>query len=109
MFPSLNEVTGSQLEDIGLVQSLPIGREVNLFKGCGLSKAGLVKQVLASPVLAFFPFCMYQSCKDFVGTGRFQGAACQGNLVGMLKWLELPGQFWNDVKEIMRLKTISFP
>jgi len=26
-----------------------------------------------------------------------------------LKWLELPGQFWNDVKEIMRLKTISFP
>jgi type I restriction enzyme R subunit len=26
-----------------------------------------------------------------------------------MKWLELPGQFWNDVKEIMRLKTISFP
>jgi len=26
-----------------------------------------------------------------------------------VKWLELPGQFWNDVKEIMRLKTISFP
>ena len=27
----------------------------------------------------------------------------------LMKWLELPGQFWNDVKEIMRLKTISFP
>jgi hypothetical protein len=83
MFPSLNEVTGSQLEDIGLVQTLPIGREVDLFKGCILSESCLVKEVLASPVLAFFPFCMYQSGKYFVGTGRFQGAACQSCLVGM--------------------------
>jgi hypothetical protein len=88
MFPSLDKVTGSQLEYIGLVQALPIGREVDLFKGCILSESCLVKQVLASPVLAFFPFCMYQSCKDFVGTGRFQGTACQGSLVGMSHAME---------------------
>jgi len=78
MFPSLDEVTGSQLEDIGLVQALSIGREVDLFKGCALSEASLVEQVLTSPVLAFFPFCMNKSGKDFVGAGGLQGTACQG-------------------------------
>ena len=54
--------------------------------------------------------------KDYVyhGTTVFRGVhkndilTLSGKQVE-LKWLELPGQFWNDVKEIMRLKTISFP
>ena len=83
MFSTLNEVAGSQLKDISFVQALSIGREVDLFEGSALPEARFVEQVLASPVLAFFPFCMYECGKDFVGAGGFQGAACQSGLVGM--------------------------
>lgn len=83
MFPPLDEVTGSQLDDICLVQALSVGREVDLFECCALSEAGVVEQVLTSPVLSFFPFCMNESGKAFIGAGRFQGTACQGGLVSM--------------------------
>jgi len=79
----MNEVAGSQLEDIGLVQALPVGNEVDLFEGSALAEAGLVEQVLASAVVAFFPLCLNEGGKDFVGACGFEGASCQGGLVSM--------------------------
>ena len=83
MFSPLNEVAGSQLEDIGSVEALPVGSEVDLFEGGALAETGVVEQVLASTVVAFFPFCLYEGGKDFVGAGGLQCAACQGGLIGM--------------------------
>ena len=83
MFTPLNEVAGSQLEDIGWVEALSVGSEVDLFEGGTLAESGVVEQVLASSVVAFFPFCLYEGSEDFVGACGFQCAACQGGLIGM--------------------------
>lgn len=83
MFTPLNEVAGSQLEDIGSVEALSVGSEVDLFEGGILAETGVVKQVLASTVVSFFPFSLYEGGKDFIGACGFQCAACQGGLIGM--------------------------
>ena len=71
------------MEDIGSVETLPVGSEVDLFEGGALAESGVVEQVLASAVVAFFPFCLYEGGKDFIGACGFQCAACQGGLIGM--------------------------
>lgn len=84
----MDKVTGSELEDASSVQALSIGREVDLFKSSTLSESCVVEQVLASTVVAFFPFCLYERSKDFIGACRFEGAACQSGLVSMSHTVE---------------------
>lgn len=67
VFPPLNKIAGGQLQDAGPVESLALGGEVDLFDHGILTEAGLVEQVLASPVVAFFPFGLYQEGEQLVG------------------------------------------
>jgi hypothetical protein len=68
VFSSLDKIAGGQLKDIGPIESLPIGREVDLFE-CGiLTELGLVEQVLTTPIVSIFPFCLDDGGQDFVWT-----------------------------------------
>lgn len=88
MFTSLNEVTGCQLVDIGLDESLSIGRKINLFKDGILSEPGLVEQVLTSSIVPFFPFGLNQIGQYFIGTGGLECAAFQGGLISITHSVE---------------------
>jgi hypothetical protein len=68
VFASLDKIAGGQLEDIGPIESLSIGSEVDLFEGCILSELGLGKQVLTPPIVSIFPFGLDDGGQDFVRT-----------------------------------------
>ena len=83
MLSALDKVTGSQLLDIGLVQAMSVGGEVDLLDGGILPEPGVIEQVLASPVLAFLPFSVNEEGHDFIGAGRFQVAGALGSLISI--------------------------
>ena len=68
VFASLNKIAGGQLEDIGSIESLPIGVKVDLFEGSILSESGLGEEVLTPPIVSIFPFSLDDGGQDFVWT-----------------------------------------